>query len=149
MTEIESFNLKFVKYESCWEWTGSKNRKGYGQFRIKNIMYIAHRFSYELFKGPIPEGLFVCHSCDNPSCVNPGHLWVGTAKDNAMDRERKKRGNGPGEKCNRHKLTETQVKEIREKYVPWTYSLRRLAKEYGVSAVAIHLIITNKNWSSI
>jgi hypothetical protein len=72
--------------DDCWLWTGDKNLKGYGihYWGQRNRM-LAHRFSYELAKGPIPEGLLVCHSCDVPNCVNPDHLWVGTTQDNARD----------------------------------------------------------------
>lgn len=75
----------------CWEWTGGKNNVGYGMFRDGAGMRTAHRVSYELHKGKIPKGKHVCHSCDNPKCVNPDHLWVGTHQDNMQDRSRKNR----------------------------------------------------------
>lgn len=86
-----------TKYEinevtDCWEWKKATNNIGYGMFRwTKGIMRTAHRVSYELFKGPIPKGMIVCHTCDNPKCVNPDHLWVGTNKDNFDDMVKKGR----------------------------------------------------------
>lgn len=93
---IERFLAKFDKTESCWIWTGytRKYRKQhYGQFRISGGMQLAHRVSFEIFKGPIPDGMFVCHSCDNPSCVNPEHLFIGSHKDNMKDMATKGRTN--------------------------------------------------------
>lgn len=80
----------------CWEWLGGKDRHGYGQFRTEKKQHktMAHRFSYEIHIGPIPDGMKVCHSCDNPSCVNPDHLWVGTQADNVRDMIAKGRDNG-------------------------------------------------------
>ena len=82
--------LKVIKTDYCWEWTGLKYPSGYGRFCKK----YAHRFSYEIHKGEIYNNLKVCHSCDNPSCVNPEHLWLGTQKDNVQDRDKKGRGIG-------------------------------------------------------
>lgn len=87
------------KYEinettDCWEWQAATNNIGYGMFRWETgIMRTAHRVSYELFKGLIPKGMIVCHTCDNPKCVNPDHLWIGTNKDNYDDMVRKGRDN--------------------------------------------------------
>ena len=87
-TKEERFNKKYIINDvtDCWEWTHAVNNIGYGMFRwTSDKMRTAHRVSYELFNGPIPNGMAVCHKCDNPKCVNPKHLWVGTLKQNAQD----------------------------------------------------------------
>jgi hypothetical protein len=83
--------------KACWEWTGSLNPAGYGQISISNRPRLAHRVSWEQIMGPIPAGMLVCHHCDNPRCVRPSHLFIGTFKDNAVDASRKGRlaGNHP------------------------------------------------------
>lgn len=76
----------------CWEWQGGKVRYGYGGFHDENHrLRFAHRYSWEMHNGPIPKGLFVCHTCDNPPCINPAHLFIGTPKDNTQDMIRKGR----------------------------------------------------------
>ena len=87
-TAEQRFNKKYVINEDtdCWEWQNATNNIGYGMFRFdNNTMRTAHRVSYELYNGPIPPGMCVCHKCDNPKCVNPKHLWLGTNKDNHDD----------------------------------------------------------------
>lgn len=93
---IESFWSKVDKTETCWLWTKSKYRHGYGCFCAMGTRHKAHRVSYEIAYGKIKDGLFVCHKCDNPSCVNPDHLFLGTHKDNALDMVNK--GRHPSQK---------------------------------------------------
>jgi len=81
-----------INNNQCWEWKGSKNNKGYGRMIINGKFYMAHRLSYALFVNEIPKGMLVCHKCDNPSCVNPDHLFVGTNQDNMDDMKKKGRG---------------------------------------------------------
>ncbi len=90
---IDRFNSKAALGENgCLEWSASKSSAGYGQFWVNGRSRQAHRVAYELHHGRIPEGLFVCHKCDNPPCVNPDHLFLGTANDNNQDKMRKGRG---------------------------------------------------------
>ena len=94
----ERFWKRVQKTETCWLWTGAKNKKGYGTFYISKYEPIgAHRFSYLLAEGKSPEELFVCHKCDNPSCVRPDHLFLGTNTDNMRDA--KKKGRLKRERC--------------------------------------------------
>jgi hypothetical protein len=79
----------------CWEWTAAKRRFGYGAMNIAGVQMGAHRIAWELFNGPIPDGLHACHHCDNPSCVNPSHIFLGTHADNMADRKAKGRALGP------------------------------------------------------
>jgi hypothetical protein len=136
----------------CWEWNGSK-RNGYGRMIIGSRTdgtrkYVStHRLSYELHYGEIPKGMEVCHKCDNPSCVNPYHLFLGTRQDNIDDRERKGRNNPPkGEKHPKAKLTEADVLGIREKRLLGK-SFGKLAEEYGVNKKTIINAVTGKTWS--
>jgi len=86
--------VKFFAPGECWEWGASCTSNGYGQFRISpgnDGMYLAHRFSFEITKGTIPNGMHICHSCDNRKCINPDHLWLGTQSDNQKEASIKKR----------------------------------------------------------
>lgn len=154
--DIERFWSKVVKSEnddSCWNWLAVPDRKGYGRFSIggsrKNggtIMF-AHRVSWELAYGEIPDGLEVLHTCDNPPCVNPNHLFVGTQADNMRDMVAKGRST-LGEKNPMAKLTQSDIEEIRRRYKRYSRdsNTTTLAKEFGVCFQAIHLIISNKRW---
>ena len=139
-----------VRGESdCWEWTAAKNG-GYGVFSLKGKTEVAHRISAEL-AGLEAEGLCVCHHCDNPACVNPAHLFVGSHLDNMRDKMQKGRqkpGRNHGEANARHKLSEDQVLEIRE-LGKSGWSRIALAERFVVSSWTISQIINRKIWKHI
>lgn len=87
----ERFWAKVDFGDECWNWTGGRFENDYGAFQLDGKAVRAHRVAWELINGPIPEGLIVCHHCDNPGCQRPNHLFLGTHADNAQDRERKGR----------------------------------------------------------
>jgi hypothetical protein len=104
-TLAERFWSKVDKSGECWLWTGALASSGYGAIRVRSyVTEYAHRVALKLSGVEVPDGLFVCHHCDNPSCVNPAHLFVGTAKDNAQDMSRKGRGRKGGTHCKRGHL---------------------------------------------
>ncbi len=121
--------------DGCWEWTGGRLPKGYGNIWDGEKLSRAHRVSYELFRGAIPQGMQVLHSCDNPPCTNPGHLFLGTNADNLADRVAKGRS-ASGERHGNAKLTTAQVLAIRADQ----RHFRTIAKEYGIFPNYVHQI---------
>lgn len=93
-TPVEKFFdlVKMGKSDECWIWVGSKTENGYGHLTRDDRIILAHRYSWIIHNGPIPDGLHVLHTCDNRACINPNHLWLGTRKDNQQDMNRKGRG---------------------------------------------------------
>lgn len=143
-----------VSYEAlsgCHLWTGSVNKFGYGKLSVGPQKWkLAHRISYELNKGKILEDKSVLHQCDVPSCVNPDHLYLGDYKQNALDREKRNRGNHVfGENHGRNKLSSQSVYKIREQYKTGKFSFRQLGKIYGVDGKTIADIVRNKLWKSL
>lgn len=130
----------------CWLWGGHRHKRGYGSFYFRGKDFRAHRASWILHKGEIPDGLLVCHSCDTPACVNPGHLFLGTAKENAQDMVAKKRCFGEAQGS--AKLRNEQVIEIREKYERGAKQTH-LAREYGVNHSLVSLIVRKKRWAHL
>lgn len=134
----------------CWLWGGLSNMKGYGVMTKKlsdgRKVIGAHRVSYYLFKGPFDYKLCVCHQCDNPSCVNPDHLFLDTVFGNNEDMVKKGRS-CKGEARPGARLTEIQVREIRAKYATGQYTYRELAKEYKMHDV--NHVINGKGWRHI
>lgn len=134
----------------CWNWMGAINTDGYGTFNFYGENKRAHRFSYELHRGPIPQGLFCCHHCDNRRCVNPAHLFLGTALDNIQDMHRKGRANPPrGARAAAAKLTEDDVREIRRRYAEGDVTYGQLATEYGVHYRTPQAIVLRRTWKHV
>jgi hypothetical protein len=137
---VDTFWPRVDKGEGCWLWTGGVEGGGYGSIKKKGH-HLAHRFSWELHYGEIPDGLYVCHKCDNPPCVRPDHLFLGTHQDNMRDMaEKGRRRSGRGNT----KLTKQQVAAIRSRYSPGAVTYEQLGAEYGVSSGAINHIIHNR-----
>lgn len=139
------FETKIIRSDTCWLWNGSTTSFGYGKFSTTRSKWdYAHRVGWTIYRGIIPKGYNVLHGCDNPSCVNPNHLFIGTAKDNISDCVNKKRHQF-GEKHYAAKLSIKDVVNIRQSIKKGT----RLAKYFGVSPSRISLIRNNKSWCSI
>lgn len=163
-TDIETrFWNKVEKTLDCWIWIGSLNVGGYGKISRPgqgDKCLLAHRISWELYNGPIPDGLEVCHHCDNPACVRPDHLFLGTQKDNLQDAIKKGRLNPAkcnqpsGENHGRAVLTVAQVKKIKETYSQKAgrYSRlitqRKLAKQFNISRRTIADILSGRTWQT-
>lgn len=146
--DIVRFKGKYQEQPSgCYEWQGALNERGYGEFRIDGGRKKAHRIAYTIFKGEIPEGLLVCHSCDNKKCVNPAHLWLGTDKDNMTDKVSKNRQN-KGSLVNHAKLTEEDVISIKIRLKSGQTQVS-LAREYGVHPLTILSIKQGKTWTHV
>ena len=146
--------------DQCWPWLGNKSPKGYGRFcpfpkrhvkgKKKSKSWLSHRLAWEYTNSSIPEGLECCHTCDNPGCCNPFHLYLGTHKKNMEDMVNRGRAFHPrGELHGESKLTERQVVEIRSIYRPGVVSQPRIAKLFGVSKRLIHNVIHRIAWKHV
>lgn len=141
----------------CWEWTATKNNKGYGCFSARQIIpgrktkALAHRLSYAYFKGPIPPGQNILHSCDNPACVNPDHLRAGSQSENISEsvaKGRKPLANIRGEQIGTSRLTAEKVFSIREKYLAGV-PRAQIASEADISEVTIKRVVSGRSWQHL
>jgi len=153
MDALKRFNSKIIKIPNgCWLWKAGTFKDGYGCFTYNGKIQRAHRVSYQLFLGSIPEGLLVCHKCDIRKCVNPDHLFLGTVLDNNLDCIRKNRHGKKGAKGEKHgsaKLTEKQVLEIRQRVNENEITQYKAAKLYGVDPALINGIVHRRIWKHI
>ena len=144
-TERIEEKVEKIPEAGCWVWMGTTTVRGYGQIISNTRKHYAHRASYEAFIGPIPEGMNVCHTCDNVYCVNPEHLFLGTQKQNLEDMAKKKRStwgiNNP-----RAKLDIDDVKNIKHLLLT-EMSEAGIAKQYSVSRQTINNIKNGKVWN--
>lgn len=149
-TPEERFLRHVNKTTTCWLWTGTKRGNGYGSFRGNMGLVVAtHRFSYEKYIGLIPNGCHVLHTCDNPSCVKPEHLFLGTHTDNMRDMWKKGRNTHVGEKNSRSILTEDKVIEMRKMYAMGGYSHAALGIIFGVARTTAAYALSGKSWGNI
>lgn len=145
------FLAKIDKTPGCWHWAAGKDGIGYGRHARYLGETRAHRLSYRLFKGEIPSGLKVLHTCDVRHCVNPNHLWLGTQADNVADmiqKGRSRHGDLRGEKNGQARLTPERVAQIRKlRDVGYTYT--QLAEEFGVSRMTANRAARGVSWSTV
>jgi hypothetical protein len=144
----DRFWQKVQKTASCWLWTASKFKgKGYGQFQVNGSPKRAHRVSWEFHRGPIPEGLQVLHECDNQSCVNPDHLFLGTQLANMQDKVAKNR-QARGHQNGRAKMTWSEVRDARAAHLLGE-SYSAIAKRLGVGKTTIALMLNGITWKEL
>jgi len=142
-SDRERFLRSFHTRGECWEWEASCFERGYGQFKVGEKNWLAHRFSYTIFVGPIPKGMLICHTCDNRKCVRPSHLFPGTHRDNSDDkiqkgRSRRSRGSA--------KIDMDAAKRIRHLYLTTHWAQENLALDFGVSRAAVQMVLAQKTW---
>lgn len=132
----------------CWLWgAATRDKKGYGVLKVKGKMQFAHRLNYQIHKGEIPKGLFVCHRCDTPTCINPEHLFLGTTQENTQDRTNKGR-DIRGEKQWNSKLTDAIVTAIRDAHKAG-YKRKDIAKYFGVKYGHVTDILNRRAWTHL
>lgn len=170
MSEIDRINRFWKKVDksgNCWIWTGDRTSKGYGRISKDGVRIGTHRYSWLIHNGTIPKGLCVCHTCDNPPCVNPDHLWLGTNLENQQDMTKKGRrvinmvglhsfegrklqleNVSRGERHIRSKFTNNKIYEVRALWETG-YTINGLARTYGVAVNTMNSILKRKTWKHI
>lgn len=134
--------------DACWEWKSHRDKRGYGKTNFNRRYSLAHRAVFQIVNGPIPNDISVCHSCDNPPCCNPAHLWLGTHQDNMRDAGRKGRAGGVrvfGERHSDAKITDADALAIFHSVEPGPI----LAARYGITKEAVNMIRRGVNWARV
>ncbi len=155
----EDLKTRFDKYwagepnSGCWLWTGTSDRAGYGQINVDGKNRIATHIALSFQGIDVPKGMFACHKCDVPACVNPAHLFVGTPRENMQDAAAKGRWSAPpilrGQNQPKAKLTDDAVRQMRQEYATGTTSTPKLSRRYGLSQASIHAVISGKTWAHV
>ena len=136
--------------DECWPWMAYIRPDGYGRFRTKVGMMLSHRVSWELTNGPIPHGMYICHSCDTPECCNPDHLFLGTQRDNVRDCMKKgRRYDCRGENNSGAKLTKIDVLAIKHWLKDARWTQKKIAGLFGVCLATINRINTGVSWKNL
>lgn len=154
----QRFWSKVQKGDECWEWQASGDRWGYGQIKHQGVMRLAHRVSWEMHHGAIPEGMQVCHRCDNRKCVRPDHLFLGTQRENVKDMHAKGRqGVSQGQRLSKAnekrrmegvKLTVESVRGIRADKARGD-TVAAISEKYGVNHMTIWKVTTGRTWKHV
>ena len=148
----ERFFKKFKKTKGCWVWKGAVSNHRYGAIIDEpgpnRMMLGAHRVSWSIHNGSIPKGIFVCHKCDNPPCVRPSHLFLGTNSDNMTDKIKKARHTF-GSNCKNAILNEKKVFKIRSSFIPYKVTAKQLAKKYNVLVGTINGVLEGRTWKHV
>lgn len=138
-------------HDECWEWGASLHKDGYGRVGLGGDVLLAHRVSYAI-EHEDPDGDLVLHTCDNPPCVNPAHLYLGDQSDNnrdAWDRGRRTMSDQTGSNNHATKLDEETVREIKSRYESEDISQAKIGEEYGVSQSTVSLIVLGETWGHV
>jgi hypothetical protein len=139
--------VKTAKRDECWIWQGGRTSQGYGKFSVSGKTALSHRIAWELVNGVAPDKQ-ICHRCDNPSCVNPHHLFTASQKENMRDKKKKGRC-ATGEGNGNSKLSEEAVRDIRENYIYRKVPLRYFADKYGVAIPTVSSVANFEAWQHI
>lgn len=146
---MKAFWSKVVRWQgSCWDWSGSKHHQGYGLLHVRGKTVKAHRVSYRIHNGAIPAGMCVLHACDNTSCVNPEHLFLGTQADNVADMVAKGRARTKpryGEDNPMARLNWRTVRKIRKLAAAGVKQIE-LSRRFGASPMAVSRVVRNLSW---
>ncbi len=147
----QSYNIVQRSYKTpCWEWKFYRLQSGYGQVRFHGKDFVSHKLSWIFHRWEVPKGMKVCHHCDNPPCVNPDHLFIGTNKDNIDDAKKKGRlVSSPGSLNGFALMDEEKVSSMRREWIPYKVPAWKLAKKYNLSLTQTERILRHEAWTHI